>query len=304
MEEPVHFKVIIPSYNSLEWLKINLNSVRKQSYKNFAVCVIDDASTQEGQKEFILSYCKENNWKYIIRENNHGGMRNIIDAIQLLKPQDDDVIITIDGDDWLYHSDVFAILAEKYKNKDLLVTFGQYIEYPRWFLGSCAAIPNETLQKGNFREIHFIFSHLRTFRHKIWKLIEDSDLRDEQGNYFKTAQDRAMMYPIVEMCGGEGCQFIQDVLYVYNNDNPINDAKVHRKNQLEMAAYIKAKPSYQRVFFNKVAQERTSLKKKMQNKWICFYRKWITPRTYQVALKKIGKVLRFILHRSSSIPQG
>lgn len=297
MEAPVHFKVVIPAFNSLEWLKVTLESVRKQSYKDFSVCVIDDASTQEGQKEFILSYCKENKWECILRESNQGGMKNIIDAIQLLKPQDDDVIVTIDGDDWLYHDHVFELLAEKFKNKDLLVTFGQYIEYPRWFLGSCAAIPCETLQKGNYRDIHFIFSHLRTYRYKIWKLIEDRDLRDEQGRYFKTAQDRAIMYPIIEMCGGEGCQFIQDILYVYNNDNPINDAKVHRKNQLEMAAYIKQKPPYPRVFFNKVFQERISRKKKIQNKWICFYRKWVTPRTYQVALNKIVKVLRSILHQ-------
>ena len=44
-------------------------------------------------------------------------------------------------------------------------------------------------------------SHLRTFRHDLWLKIEDSDLRDNDGNYYPTTWDLAIMFPMLEMAG-------------------------------------------------------------------------------------------------------
>lgn len=281
-----HLKIIIPSYNSLKWLRKTLTSVSSQNYKNYAVCVIDDASTQPGQREYIEAYCKEHNWEFILRSANQGALKNIIDGTQHLKPKDDDVIVTIDGDDWLYSKNVFKKIAEAYQDPAVLMTYGQYITYPRWELGIC-----KPLSIHNFRSPPFITSHLRTYKYKIWKLIKDEDFKDSSGNYFNTAGDLAIMYPLIEMSGGKGCRFIQDILYVYNLDNPLNDEVAHTHAQSETARYIRAKTPYPQLYFDTPSQKKYSIATNAKNYWISFYRKFITPRTYQLAAKKLAKII-------------
>ena len=41
------FTIITPSYNNVEWVEFNLASVLNQTYSNYRVMYIDDASTDE-----------------------------------------------------------------------------------------------------------------------------------------------------------------------------------------------------------------------------------------------------------------
>ena len=45
-----------------------------------------------------------------------------------LNSQDEYVIILVDGDDELYDENVFSYLNEVYKNNDVNITFGNYVE--------------------------------------------------------------------------------------------------------------------------------------------------------------------------------
>src|SRR5437868_3258725 len=99
----IHLKVIIPSYNSVKWLRKTLNSVLMQTYQNYEVCVIDDASTEQGQKEIIQEFSAQWRWKSIFRQQNRGALANIVEGITFLNPKDEDVILLLDGDDWLYN---------------------------------------------------------------------------------------------------------------------------------------------------------------------------------------------------------
>lgn len=285
----VHLKVIIPSYNSVKWLRKTLNSVKKQSYQNYEVCVIDDASTQAGQREIIQEFAEKHGWKAIFREKNQGALANIIDGIKHLSPQDEDVIILLDGDDWLYDKSVFSKIAKSYREEPITMTYGQFITYPRWQLGLCTPLSDELLAKKNFRQVPFAFSHLRTFKHKVWKRIREEDFKDASGSYFKTAWDLAIMYPLLEMTGGESCKFINEILYVYNMDNPLNDCTVHTKLQADTADHIRSKPSYERTFDAKCVSYEMTVFQRLRNRWISVYRKIITPKVYKLAARKLLK---------------
>jgi hypothetical protein len=50
-----------------------------------------------------------------------------------------------------------------------------------------------------FRKAHFVISHLRTFYTKLLTLVKESDLKDENGNWFRAANDVAIFIPILEM---------------------------------------------------------------------------------------------------------
>lgn len=70
-------------------------------------------------------------------------------------------------------------------------------------------------------------SHLRTWKSWLWKKIKEEDLRDPDGVYWPVPGDFTFMWPMVEMAGLKHFRFISDVLYVYNEGNPINDHKVN-----------------------------------------------------------------------------
>jgi glycosyltransferase involved in cell wall biosynthesis len=289
---PVRLKVIIPSYNSVQWIRKTLNSVSNQSYRHYDVCVIDDASQEKGQREIIEEYSQKYGWKAILREKNHGAVANIVEGIKSLHPTDEDVILLLDGDDWLYNHKVFEKIAQAYQDQSVYMTYGQFVTYPRWQIGLCRPFSDELLREKNFREVPWVFSHLRTFKYKLWKHIRDEDLRDSSGQYYKTAWDLALIYPMLEMTGGESVKFIEDILYVYNMDNPLNDHTAHAESQNRNAQYIRQLPSYPAQFSAKCVHYEERLLPKLNNYWITFFRKIITPKVYGLVWNKFNKMLK------------
>lgn len=53
------------------------------------------------------------------------------------------------------------------------------------------------IERNDFRKAGFVISHLRAFYTKLFILIREEDLKDEQGNWFRAANDVAMYMPIL-----------------------------------------------------------------------------------------------------------
>ncbi len=281
-----HFKIVIPSYNSVRWLRKTLDSVAAQTYKNYEVCVIEDASTQAGQKEIIAEYEKKYGWKTIYRKVNHGAVANIVDGIALLNPSGDDVIVLIDGDDWLYDKHVLSKLDQIYWNEPVSLTYGQFITYPRWEIGFCRPLKHE---ESSGRNMDWVFSHLRTFRYYLWKRLNISDLKDCTGHYYKTAWDLAIMYPLIEMAG-KSVKCVHDVLYVYNLDNPLNDHVLDLQRQQTVAEEIRKKPSYPRLVMASCENSPASSWVLWKQSAISWKNRILTPRLYELVWMKIRKM--------------
>ena len=67
------FVIIVTTYNpGLLYLKRCLNSIKEQKYKNYRVCIVNDASNKYTSeiKSLINKFCKENKWNYIHNEEN------------------------------------------------------------------------------------------------------------------------------------------------------------------------------------------------------------------------------------------
>lgn len=241
------FKIVVPAYNCPEWIGRCLDSIAEQTFRAFDVCVIDDASPHPDQRAIIEEHCQRNGWQSYFNEINQGALANIVKGIQSLHPRDEDVIITIDGDDWLYDRHVLQKLHDIYASEAIYLTYGQFATYPRWNIGSCRPVAPEVIERGELRKIPWCFSHLRTFKYLLWRNIRDADLRDESGEYYRVTWDLAFMYPMLEMAAFH-FRFIDDITYVYNKANPINDHKVHRERQQRTEAAIRAKPPYAPLF--------------------------------------------------------
>ena len=56
------------------------------------------------------------------------------------------------------------------------------------------------------------------------------------------------MFPMLEMAGSRQ-EFVKEVLYVYNDENPISDHKLRRKHQILAAKEIRKKGKYRKKDF-------------------------------------------------------
>jgi glycosyltransferase involved in cell wall biosynthesis len=179
----------------------------------------------------------------LYNEAHVGAMANIVKGICLLECAPEDVVLVLDGDDWLFNADVLSKLNDVYARGDVDLTYGQYQNYPDGKKGYCRPVSQEVIAKRNYRRARWTFYQLRTFRHFLWEAVCDEDLRDSKGEYVSVAYDVAMMFPMLEMVG-ERFKFIEEVLYVYNIANPINDHKMRKKFLHETERYLRQKPKY------------------------------------------------------------
>lgn len=240
----IRFKVVIPCFNSLPWIEKTLTSIEQQRYPNIEVCVIDDASTLKGQREMIEKFCKKNRWKTVFKSENKGALDSIVIGIKTLQCQDDDVIVIIDGDDWLYDDQALSHVAAAYEESPIFLTYGNYVTNPPSFTGNPEQPPVEVVDNKLYRQIPFIFSHLRTFKYLLWRHLRDEDLRDEHGEYFRVAGDLAIMWPLLEMAGSH-FKPIQKILYVYNIGTPLNDFKLVPDEVARVRHLLEKRPVYQ-----------------------------------------------------------
>ncbi|HEV8051079.1 MAG TPA: glycosyltransferase family 2 protein [Parachlamydiaceae bacterium] len=245
------FKVVVPSFNSIDYIAKTLQSIEMQTDPEYDVCVIDDGSTISGQREIITDFCERNGWKFLFNDRNHGALYGMVHAIRLLECQDDDVIVVIDGDDWLAHAEVFTKLRKVYTENDVYLTWGQCQVYPggKTPVNYAQNIPELVVQQKLYRDIPFVFWHLGTFKYFLWRHIDDSDLRDVDGEYLLLMKDKATLYPMLEMAEGK-IQFINETLYMYNIENPLNDyANTRPEEHVRVDELIRGRKRYSRLRF-------------------------------------------------------
>lgn len=246
--EEKQFVVIIPSYNNEHWVRKNLNSILTQKYSNFKIIYIDDCSS-DNTYQIVSQYRKRSpdKIKVIRNQQNQGALKNIYEAIHTC--EDNEIIVLVDGDDWLYDTKVLKRLNRYYSNpkKPIWLTYGSYINFPAGNQDINREYSQHSIISNKFREdIHP--SHLRTFYAWLFKKIKKEDLmyNDE---FYSMTWDLAMMFPMIEMCG-ERFKYIRETTYVYNQANPISDHRKDRAYQEKLANYIKCQPPYKKLEIN------------------------------------------------------
>jgi hypothetical protein len=108
--------------------------------------------------------------------------------------------------------------------------WGSYKELSTGRRGYCSRpLALNELRLGNFREIPWQFSHARTFYAWLFKRIKKEDFQID-GKFIPIACDLAEMYPMLEMAR-EKARYVEEIVYIYNNLNPLNDYKKEKTNQ-------------------------------------------------------------------------
>lgn len=254
MENSVDTKFLIVSaaYNVEEWVEQTFMSVVTQKYKNWEWIFIDDNSNDNTVKSFYSLFDRVscdvvNKISFVEKKSKSCSLENIVKGVDIINPDDETVIIILDGDDWFTGNDVLSTLNKVYVEKECWLTYGSYLEYPSYRMGAVhSPYPKNVVEDRSFRKADWHGSHLRTFKYGLFKNINRNDLKDKDGNYYTTAGDLALMFPMLEMAGERIC-WIKKTLYVYNDSNPLNDHKIVLEKQREYDQLFRSMKKYNRL---------------------------------------------------------
>lgn len=260
--------VVICSYNNEQWVEKNL-SVYDQNYSNYRVLYVDDCSS-DGTYQKVITLVEQKNQQHrttvIHNENRRGPMANWYTAIHSC--QDDEIIIQLDGDDWLYHPNVLAYINRLYSYEDIWMTYGQFIEYPSNIIGYEYSKPfsEEIIKNNSFRKVENLpMSHLRTCYAWLFKNIKIEDCLYED-NFYQMTCDKLICACTIELTGRRH-KCIKIPLYVYNNRNPLSEHRISSELQAKLARHILSQKPYQPL------QEKTSFDDiyNKRDKVLCIY---------------------------------
>lgn len=159
--------------------------------------------------------------------------------------KDTDVVVWLDGDDWLAHEHVIERVATVYReHPETWLTYGSFRfadGRPGWAKPYEAEhFEHEPLY---YRREDWRGTHLRTFRAGLFRKIKPDDLA------FDLAVDQAVMLPMLEMAGAAHARFVPEVLCIYNYASSFE----HRAGPLDLARERKAveairrRPPYERL---------------------------------------------------------
>jgi glycosyltransferase involved in cell wall biosynthesis len=213
-----------------------------QSFGEFTCYITDDISTDDTVKK-IENIIKDDG-RFILIKNTTKLYQpgNYDQVIRGLDVDDNEICVEIDGDDWLPDTNVLQRIKQVYEDKNIWMANGSF-KYSDGRNGFAEKPKNvETI-----RNMVFTMSHIRTWKSFLWKKINQYDLKDENGKYWEVAGDLSFMFPMIEMCGLEHYKFMEDVNYIYNETNPLNDHKVNLNKVQKIVNQIRNKKIYIRI---------------------------------------------------------
>lgn len=242
-------KIVIMTtcYNASKYIKRCIDSVKYQKYKNYIMVITDDMSTDNSVSVIKHEINGIDNIKLIenTKKMYQPGNYWVISHLPFVEPED--ILVTLDGDDWFPNDMTLDRVVEYYEKTKCLMCFGQFIIYHSEGIYS-NGFTTRPYDINNIRTQSWTTSHLRTFKAKVFNSIKEEDLLSPTNNYWEVTGDQAIIFPMIEMCGGDNIHFTNDINYVYNCETELNDYKVNGELQRQYENLIRNKEKYQRKF--------------------------------------------------------
>jgi len=247
IEQPL--VIISPFYNCAQYIEQCIKSVASQDYDNYHHILIDDCSTDNSfdkAKSIIEILPKNLINKFTLVKNSErvGAVKNQINTIKKIINKES-IVMLLDGDDSLINdNNIF-----NYYN-------GVYDGTVEFTYGSCWSMvdniplisqpyPEIVKKNKNYRQHHFNwilpYTHFRTFKRFLLDLVDDNQFKDSSGNWYKAGGDGSVFYALIEAADPNKVKCLQQIVYNYNDINPLNDYKVNSDEQNKTARDIVGK---------------------------------------------------------------
>tara|TARA_Y100000310_G_scaffold343189_1_gene449714 strand:- start:2424 stop:3179 length:756 start_codon:yes stop_codon:yes gene_type:complete len=243
----VNFDIVIPGHNMENWIGKNIEILKAQTHRDWRAVVMVDGGTTDNTME-VLKRAVGDDIRILWRsfDERRYGLHNIVEGFEILRASfpfaPEDVLLEVDGDDWLYDEHVLEKLAKLYEDPDIWLTYGSH-ERSTGTKIVCRDYPDYIWEKKQFRSFGWWASQLRTFRRFLWDSIDKDDMKNNDGRYYPVAWDLSFMFPMLEMCHQENVVAVKDMMLLYNihpNCDIISNVNLQRKMDWE----IRAKKKY------------------------------------------------------------
>lgn len=217
--DELSFKFIIPSYNNENWIYRNLDSVCNQNYNNYEIIYINDCST-DNTNDIAKTYIQHNK-NLIVRNTNTRKFQAYARYIGYRDALDEEILIFLDGDDWLVNNYVLKFLNLFYSYYDLDATYGSYYIFENnkinYKINNAGKYSDKVKKDKSYHLDIWRCKHLRTVKAKFIKYIHVSYLTDHNDEYLKCSTDWAESFYYLKNCNK--IDLVYEPLCVYNKDN-------------------------------------------------------------------------------------
>lgn len=230
--------VVSPFYNAAEYIQNTILSVAAQDYDNYRHILIDDCST-DGSGDIVQQTINDlpesirGKFVYFRNVKNKGAVYNQVSMIR--SGSDDDIILMLDGDDSLVNDPNIFHMYNNLYHDGAEFTYGSMWSMVDNIPLVAQPYPEEIKQKKAYRQHMFNwgmpYTHLRTFKKYLINDVPDSKFQDELGAWYRAGGDNALFYEIIEKADPNKVIVIPDIVYNYNDINPLNDYKVNKEQQ-------------------------------------------------------------------------
>ena len=118
-------KFVCCFWNAENYIKNCIRTLKSQKDIEFEVYLIDDIST-DNTVELVKNLIEgDNRFKLIVNTEKKFKLKNLDELISTF--DDEDIVIEIDGDDFLLNSDVVGDIRKVYSNNKVWLTNGSFM---------------------------------------------------------------------------------------------------------------------------------------------------------------------------------
>jgi len=238
--------IVSPFFNAESYISKCIESVCTQDYDNYTHVLVDDGSTDNSYSvaKTVIEVLSDNlRSKFVIIKNNEnkGAIRNQYETIKKFADTHE-IVILLDADDsFVNDNNIFNYYNNLYHN-DAEFTYGSCWSMVDNIPLIAQPYPEHIKKDRKYRDHKFNwnipYTHTRTFKSNLINLVDEKLLKGEDGNWFKAGGDVALFYALIEKADPNKVMCVQDVFYLYNDKNPLNDYKVNSEEQTKNANYI------------------------------------------------------------------
>lgn len=241
--------VVSTFYNCEKYIADCIKSVASQDYDNYHHFLIDDASTDntfEIAKTAITTLPDSLRSKFTLVKNkeNCGAVQNQINVFRQITDSNS-IIMILDGDDCLVNDNTLFNYYNTLYDANTEFSYGSCWSMVDKIPLISQPYPKEILENKTYRQYQFNwgmpYTHLRTFRKYLIDQCRDEEFKDNEGNWYRAGGDGSVFYSLIERADPNKIKCVQDIVYNYNDINPLNDYKVNAAQQNKTAKEIQKK---------------------------------------------------------------
>lgn len=234
---------VVTFWNVAPYIAQCIESIRMQKLRDWHCHVFDDCST-DGSLEIAMAAAEgDPRFTFVRNTQKMWQLGNWWQFSRLPGISGNDVLVSVDGDDWLPDDAVFTRVAAAYEDRRIWLTYGNFkrlLPGGAYVPGFCRQVP----EAARIRELQWTSSSLRTFKLFLFRKIQRADLESPGGGFFQQTGDMAVMFPMIEMAGDKRSLCLPGINYVYNTANPNCTFSLHRESEFAIEQYLRAQPPY------------------------------------------------------------